>query len=158
MNQNNAVRLQLHALAYNPGNFMRTLALPEAVKHWSPTSLREKLVKIVDLSPSEVEAGSGSPSESPPYAPKAAIWADSTSPSGTLLRQHGARASADGNLWGRGRRRGRARALRPTVSRSLPAAPQATTREGCASTRRGATIASLAREQAQPAFNPDKAC
>ncbi len=31
MNQNNAVRLQLHALAYNPGNFMRTLALPEAV-------------------------------------------------------------------------------------------------------------------------------
>jgi len=25
----NAVRLQLHALAYNLGNFMRTLALPE---------------------------------------------------------------------------------------------------------------------------------
>jgi len=44
--QNNAVRLQLHALAYNLGNFMRTLALPEAVKHWSLTSLREKLVKI----------------------------------------------------------------------------------------------------------------
>ena len=44
--QHNAVRLQLHALAYNLGNFMRTLALPNAVKHWSLTSLREKLVKI----------------------------------------------------------------------------------------------------------------
>ncbi|MCJ7527249.1 MAG: IS1380 family transposase [Methyloceanibacter sp.] len=42
----NAVRLQLHALAYNLANFMRTLALPEAVKRWSLTSLREKLVKI----------------------------------------------------------------------------------------------------------------
>ncbi len=42
----NAVRLQLHALAYNIANFMRTLALPEAVAHWSLTSLREKLVKI----------------------------------------------------------------------------------------------------------------
>ena len=39
----NAVRLQLHALAYNLGNFMRTLAMPEPVKHWSLTSLREKL-------------------------------------------------------------------------------------------------------------------
>ena len=42
----NAVRLQLHALAYNLANFMRTLALPETAKHWSLTSLREKLVKI----------------------------------------------------------------------------------------------------------------
>ena len=42
----NAVRLQLHALAYNLGNFMRTLALPEAVKQWSLTSLKEKLIKI----------------------------------------------------------------------------------------------------------------
>jgi Transposase DDE domain group 1 len=42
----NAVRLQLHALAYNLANFMRTLSLPEAVKDWSLTSLREKLVKI----------------------------------------------------------------------------------------------------------------
>jgi hypothetical protein len=42
----NAVRLQLHALAYNLANFMRTLALPETVKHWSLTTLREKLVKI----------------------------------------------------------------------------------------------------------------
>ena len=40
------MRLQLHALAYNLGNFMRTLALPEAVAHWSLTSLKEKLVKI----------------------------------------------------------------------------------------------------------------
>jgi hypothetical protein len=42
----NAVRLQLHALAYNLTNFMRTLVLPEAVKQWSLTSLREKLIKI----------------------------------------------------------------------------------------------------------------
>ena len=42
----NAVRLQLHALANNLANFMRTLALPEAVKQWSLTSLREKLMKI----------------------------------------------------------------------------------------------------------------
>ena len=34
----NAVRLQLHALAYNLANFMRTLALPEAVKQWSLTA------------------------------------------------------------------------------------------------------------------------
>ena len=40
------MRLQLHALTYNLANFMRTLALPEAIKHWSLTSLREKLVKI----------------------------------------------------------------------------------------------------------------
>jgi hypothetical protein len=42
----NAVRLPLHALAYNLGNFLRTLALPEGIKQWSLTSLREKLVKI----------------------------------------------------------------------------------------------------------------
>jgi Transposase DDE domain group 1 len=42
----NAVRLQLHALAYNLGNFMRTLALPKAVEQWSLTSLRDKLIKI----------------------------------------------------------------------------------------------------------------
>ena len=42
----NAVRLQLHALAYNLGNFLRTLATPEAIANWSLTSLREKLIKI----------------------------------------------------------------------------------------------------------------
>ena len=41
-----AARLQLHALAYNLGNFMRTLALPDEVKQWSLTTLRERLVKI----------------------------------------------------------------------------------------------------------------
>jgi hypothetical protein len=40
------VRLQLHALAYNLGNFLRTLTLPEAVGHWSMTTLRDRLVKI----------------------------------------------------------------------------------------------------------------
>jgi hypothetical protein len=44
--RHNAVRLQLHALAYNLANFLRTLALPERVEHWSLTTLREKLVKI----------------------------------------------------------------------------------------------------------------
>jgi len=41
------VRLQPHALAYNLANFLRSLALPNEVEHWSLTSLREKLVKIV---------------------------------------------------------------------------------------------------------------
>jgi Transposase DDE domain group 1 len=40
----NAVRLQLHALAYNLGNFMRTLA--KTAEPWSLTSLREKLIRI----------------------------------------------------------------------------------------------------------------
>ena len=44
--RNNEVRLQLHALAYNLGNVLRTLALPEAVAHSSLTTLREKLIKI----------------------------------------------------------------------------------------------------------------
>ncbi|MCH6576542.1 MAG: IS1380 family transposase [Proteobacteria bacterium] len=44
--RNNEVRLQLHTLAYNLANFMRTLALPMEVEHWSLTTLREKLVKI----------------------------------------------------------------------------------------------------------------
>ena len=44
--RNNEVRLQLHALAYNLANFMRTLALPKEVEHWSLTTIREKLVKI----------------------------------------------------------------------------------------------------------------
>ncbi len=42
----NAVRLQLPAPAYNLGNFMQTLALPEAVEQWSLTTLRENLIKI----------------------------------------------------------------------------------------------------------------
>ncbi len=37
---------KFHALAYNLGNFMRALALPKEVEHWSLTTLREKLVKI----------------------------------------------------------------------------------------------------------------
>jgi len=42
----NQVRLQLFVLAYNLGNFLRRLALPTAVKHWSLTTMRDKLVKI----------------------------------------------------------------------------------------------------------------
>jgi Transposase DDE domain group 1 len=42
----NAVRLQLHALAYNLANFLRTLALPPEMAQWSMSTLRERLVKI----------------------------------------------------------------------------------------------------------------
>ena len=42
----NQVRLQLFALAYNLGNFLRRLALPRAVKHWTLTTLRERLIKL----------------------------------------------------------------------------------------------------------------
>src|SRR6185503_15282048 len=42
----NAVRLQLHALAYNLANFFRTLVLPDEVEQWSLTTLRERVVKI----------------------------------------------------------------------------------------------------------------
>ena len=42
----NEVRLQLFALAYNLGNFVRRLALPRSIKQWSLTTLREKLIKI----------------------------------------------------------------------------------------------------------------
>lgn len=42
----NAVRLQLHALAYHLANFLRTLAPPDEAKHWSLTTLRDRLLKI----------------------------------------------------------------------------------------------------------------
>jgi len=41
----NAVRLHLHALAYNLANFLRTLATPDEIGTWSLTSLRETLIK-----------------------------------------------------------------------------------------------------------------
>jgi hypothetical protein len=42
----NQVRLQLFALAYNIGNFLRRLALPKSINDWSLRTMREKLVKI----------------------------------------------------------------------------------------------------------------
>ncbi len=45
--RNNAVRLRLHTLACNPGNLMRTPGLPEAVRRWSPTGVKEKPIRIV---------------------------------------------------------------------------------------------------------------
>jgi hypothetical protein len=42
----NQVRLQLFALAYNLGNFLRRLALPRSVEHLSMTTLLVKLIKI----------------------------------------------------------------------------------------------------------------
>ena len=40
------MRLHLFAPAYNLGNFLRTLALPRKIEHWTLTTLREKLIKI----------------------------------------------------------------------------------------------------------------
>src|SRR5262249_51873015 len=45
----NAVRLQLHALAYNLANFPRTLATPEPMSDWSLTTLKEILRLIAEL-------------------------------------------------------------------------------------------------------------
>ena len=42
----NQVRLALFVLAYNLGNFLRRLALPRRIKHWSLRSLLTKLIKI----------------------------------------------------------------------------------------------------------------
>ncbi len=42
----NQVRLQLFALAYNLGNFLRRLALPRKIKDWSFRTLQVKLIKI----------------------------------------------------------------------------------------------------------------
>ena len=42
----NEVRLQLFALAYNLGNFFRQVTLPKSVRHWTMTTLREKVIKI----------------------------------------------------------------------------------------------------------------
>src|ERR671918_138467 len=41
----NQARLGPFILAYNLGNFMRRLALPEPMKHWSLTSLQTRLIK-----------------------------------------------------------------------------------------------------------------
>ena len=42
----NQVRLQLFVLAYNLSNFLRQAVLPKAIRHWTLTTLREKLIKI----------------------------------------------------------------------------------------------------------------
>ena len=42
----NQVRLWLFVLAYNLGNFMRKLTLPESVDHWSLRSVQTKLIKM----------------------------------------------------------------------------------------------------------------
>jgi hypothetical protein len=42
----NQVRLALFILAYNLGNFLRRLALPSEISHWSLRSVQLKLIKI----------------------------------------------------------------------------------------------------------------
>ena len=41
-----ALRLQLHALAFNLANFLHTLALPNSVERWSLSLLRYKSERI----------------------------------------------------------------------------------------------------------------
>ena len=45
--KDNQARLQLFALAYNLGNFLRRLALPRSVKHWSLTTLRREVAVVI---------------------------------------------------------------------------------------------------------------
>ena len=64
--RDNQARLQLFALAYNLGNFLRELALPRSVRSWTLTTLREKLIKIGakvarHVSSARIYCGSGSP-------------------------------------------------------------------------------------------------
>jgi len=42
----NQVRLQRFVRAYNVGNFLRQAVLPRGLRHWTLTTLREKLIKI----------------------------------------------------------------------------------------------------------------
>ena len=44
--RDNEVRLQLHALAYNLGNFLKRAKLPEEVADWSLTRIQTRLIKI----------------------------------------------------------------------------------------------------------------
>jgi len=41
----NEARLKLFVLAYNSGNFLRTLVLPKKIKHWSLKTIQLKLIK-----------------------------------------------------------------------------------------------------------------
>jgi hypothetical protein len=42
----NQVRLQLFVLAYNHWDFFRQAVQPKSVRHWTMTTLREKVIKI----------------------------------------------------------------------------------------------------------------
>ncbi len=42
----NEARLKLFIMAYDLGNFLRTLALPERIKHWSLRTIQLKMIKI----------------------------------------------------------------------------------------------------------------
>ena len=55
----NQVRLHLFALAYNLGNFLRRLALPRSVKHWSLTTLKRPTVVVGATSSGNVGSSSG---------------------------------------------------------------------------------------------------
>jgi hypothetical protein len=42
----NQVRPPSFVLTYNPGNFLRRVALPACVKHWTLTTPRDQRIKI----------------------------------------------------------------------------------------------------------------
>ena len=44
--RDNEVRLQLHALACNPGSFPQRADLPEEIADWSLSSIQSRLIKI----------------------------------------------------------------------------------------------------------------
>ncbi len=44
--KDNQTRLQLFALAYNLGNFLRRFVFPRSGRHWALTTVREELIKI----------------------------------------------------------------------------------------------------------------
>jgi hypothetical protein len=85
----NAVRLKLHALAYYLANFMRTLAMPEPIRHRSPTSLREKLqlvfgcrlvVDLVDASARRSRVAEAAAAEAEARTPRLGVRLASLTP------------------------------------------------------------------------------
>jgi hypothetical protein len=58
----------------NLGNFLRTLAAPEAIKEWSLTSLREKLIKI----DAKVVSHGGTSPSAWPRLPSHAIFSETS--------------------------------------------------------------------------------
>ena len=79
--RDNEVRLQLHALAYNLGSFLKRADLPEEIADWSLTSIQSRLIKIgaqvvrharkitFQLAEARLYRAASSTKSSPPSAP-----------------------------------------------------------------------------------------
>jgi hypothetical protein len=68
----NAVRLQLHALAYNLGNFMRILVMPQAAKPRSLTMQNSMFIKLT-VSGSNMEGSHLQMIREPQTGPKLSV-------------------------------------------------------------------------------------